>query len=226
MKGEQSGYENGRAMTLTSGNEELRAARALTNNLLRNARVLASRNDILSNLKKNLILVEVGVALGDFTQVILQQCDVKELYAVDLFDLEKFPNMWGGRVGSVLSGKTHLEYFKERFANQLDEKRLNICVGDSVDCINRLQSESVDVFYVDANHSYENVSAEINAIRPKLKPDGIIIFNDYLMYDWVAKQRYGVVQAVNEFMLTDNWEMIFFAMHPGMYCDVAITKIR
>ena len=50
--------------------------------------------------------------------------------------------------------------------------------------------------------------------------------NDYIMYDHFTKEEYGVVQATNEFMLANNFEMLYFALHPEMFCDVLIKKIQ
>ena len=36
--------------------------------------------------------------------------------------------------------------------------------------------------------------------------------------------EYGVVQAVNELCLAENWELAFFALSPEMYCDVALRR--
>ena len=56
--------------------------------------------------------------------------------------------------------------------------------------------------------------------------DGYLVMNDYILYDHFAKEEYGVVQATNEFMVEYNFEMIYFALHPEMFCDVLIRRIQ
>jgi len=50
--------------------------------------------------------------------------------------------------------------------------------------------------------------------------------NDYIMYDHFTKEEYGVVPATNEFMMEHNFEMLYFALHPEMFCDVLIRRIQ
>jgi hypothetical protein len=89
-----------------------------------------------------------------------------------------------------------------------------------------LEDKSVDVFYVDANHTYESVSAELSIIKRKITDDGFIIMNDYIMNEaGFSNAPYGVIQATNEFMISENWEMTYFALQPYMYCDVVLRKV-
>lgn len=203
---------------------DIPSAKLLPPKLVRNARLLAHRTEILPLLPKNAVVAEVGVALGDYSEEFFRKCDVKHFIAIDLFDLEKYPGMWHGRVGKELAGLSHIEYYRKRFADHIQSGKMLTLVGPSVESLETLQDRSVDVFYVDANHSYAAVSAELAAIRRKITPDGIIVMNDYTMYDYVTGTPYGVIQATNEFMIEHDWELIYFALHSGMYCDVAIRK--
>jgi hypothetical protein len=62
------------------------------------------------------------------------------------------------------------------------------------------------------------------AAKPKLKSDGLLIFNDYIYYSHIDMLPYGVVPVVNAFCVEDNWEMAAFAFQYKMYCDVAIRR--
>jgi hypothetical protein len=46
--------------------------------------------------------------------------------------------------------------------------------------------------------------------------------NDYIMRDLGGE--YGVIHATNEFMIAENWEMIYFALEQNMFCDVVLRK--
>lgn len=91
--------------------------------------------------------------------------------------------------------------------------------------ISGLPDQSVDVFYIDADHSYEGVRRDLEALRPKVKPDGWIVMNDYTPAEiGLSNEPYGIIQATNEFMLTHGWEMAYFALAYVMYCDVGLRR--
>ena len=50
-----------------------------------------------------------------------------------------------------------------------------------------------NMIFIDANHSYESVKADIEAWKPLLTPNGILCGHDYDPIYWP-----GIVQAVNE----------------------------
>ena len=54
--------------------------------------------------------------------------------------------------------------------------------------------------YIDADHSYEAVKKDLELCKIKTKPGGIIAGHDY------NKEKFcGVVDAVNEFCLANNY---------------------
>lgn len=189
--------------------------------LVKRARVLSRREEILPLLPTNGIICEVGVAYGDFSEQIIRVCRPRKFIAIDLFNIEDYPDMWGY---DRLKNKNHLEYYRSRFSLELEARKMDIMVGFSTDMLPNIPDASVDAFYIDAWHSYESVSAELSIINQKIKPNGWIVLNDYVLYDVVARTPYGVIPALHEFMLRENWEMRYFALHPWMYCDVAIRR--
>ncbi len=204
---------------------EFKAARVLPDHLLANARVLPTRNALIPLLPRNITFCEVGVALGEYSELVLDHGGVSKFIAIDLFTLHEYPEMWGGRIGTELAGRTHAAYFRDRFADELAADRLQLLEGNSTDMVSLLEDRSVDVFYVDAHHSYDAVAAELAVIKDKIAPGGWIILNDYIMHDYMTNTPYGVVQATNDFMIDENWEMLHFCLQSGMFCDVAIRKV-
>ncbi len=81
----------------------------------------------------------------------------------------------------------------------------------------------MDVFYVDGDHSYEGAKRDLDAIRTKIKPSGLLIMNDYTAGDGI--NAYGVVPATHEFMLANSYEMTVFCLEPHMFCDVVLQRV-
>jgi hypothetical protein len=99
-----------------------------------------------------------------------------------------------------------------------------ILEGDSARNMERLGDRSQDLIYIDANHDYEPVRRETELAVRKIKDDGIIVFNDYIMYDHWARIPYGVVQAVNELLVGGEWYVAGFALNHSMFCDIAVAR--
>lgn len=197
-------------------------AAILPNAYLKRARILSSRQDLLQFLPRNAVFCEVGVAYGDFTAQVLEECEPRKFIAIDCFDLERYPSMWGF---SRLEGRSHEEFYRKRFEKELATGRMELMRGYSNVTLPLLLAKSVDIFYIDAWHSYEAVSEELSIIKNKITSKGWIVLNDYTLYDVVADMHYGVVQAAHEFMLAEGWEMKFLALNPLMFCDVALRKM-
>lgn len=77
------------------------------------------------------------------------------------------------------------------------ENLINPVRSYSVTASRQYQDESLDVVYIDAGHSYEQVLADIYAWYPKVKPGGIIAGHDFAFEHPVS--RAGVIRAVLEF---------------------------
>jgi hypothetical protein len=204
----------------------VQACSKLPYRLLKNARILPDRIDILPLLPKKAVVVEVGVAVGDFSDNILRVCDPSLFIAIDIFNLHEIPTLWGRPTREWFQNLEHAAFYRDRFAMPIRTGRMRVLEGDSVAMLATLDDKSVDVFYVDANHTYDSVSRELSVIRHKIKDDGLIIMNDYVMNEvGFSNAPYGVIQATNEFMITDDYEMIYFALQNYMYCDVVIRKV-
>jgi hypothetical protein len=173
--------------------------------LLCNSRVLPNRLAALALWPQGAVIAEVGVALGGFSDAILRTCCPRRFLAIDRFDLHELPVLWGVPT---------TEHFGE------------MVIGDSAAAISDLPDSSVDVFYVDADHSYDGARRDLEAILPKVKPDGWIVMNDYIPAEiGFSNGPYGVIQATNEFMVSQGWEMVYFALAYVMYCDVGLRKV-
>jgi hypothetical protein len=193
--------------------------------LLGQARVVADRWAALPLWPKGAVIAEVGVALGGFSQSILESCQPRRFLAIDRFDLHDLPELWGKSTQEHFSGRTHRQFYEDRFAAEIRDGRMEVRQGDSSDMIAALPDDSVDLFYVDADHTYDGVRRDLDALRPKVRADGWIIMNDYLPADTFSNAPLGVIQATNEFMVGDGWEMVYFALAPIMYCDVGLRRL-
>lgn len=75
---------------------------------------------------------------------------------------------------------------------------LQLFIQDSDIAAENFLNNSVDVIFIDAGHSFENVSADIKAWFPKIKKGGIMAGHDY-NESWP-----GVIEAVNSLLGKEN----------------------
>lgn len=68
---------------------------------------------------------------------------------------------------------------------------VNIKMIDSLSAAKTYEDSSLDFVFIDADHKYESVKADINAWLPKIKPGGYIAGHDYPTWE-------GVTKAVDE----------------------------
>jgi hypothetical protein len=192
-----------------------------------NAKLFASRDYLLKYFAPQLMhgtVAEVGVMFGDFSEVIAQTIEPKLLVAIDRFDAHIYPIIWGKPSAETFKNLTHLEYYKQRISGRGLEIRCE--AGDSWECLSRYPDESFDMIYVDAGHDYESVKKDTDMAQRKIKPTGILMFNDYIKYSHFDDCFYGIIPAVNNLVVNKGFEVVGFALQPDMYCDIAVRRMQ
>jgi len=116
--------------------------------------------------------VEVGVAFGGHIEAILNKTAVKKMYGVDPY-LE-------GTTGQTLGlSQPEMDTLYSFVLNRLTsyEDRFKLIRCSSVDAATSIPD--VDFVYIDADHSYKEVMADLCAWFPKVHEGGIIGGHDY-----------------------------------------------
>ena len=191
---------------------------------LDNPRFFANRNDLISSLRpgEGGVIAEIGVAHGDFSEFLLDELRPRQFVAFDVFNMENWvpKKQWSIE---RLNNMTHLEFYRQRFCDRGDQVKIE--VGPSYLQIANYKDKYFDLIYIDGDHSYDTVKKDLELARVKLRDDGMIVLDDYIMFDHHHYQPYGVVQTVNEFIVAnDDWKVCGFALQRETYSDIAIRK--
>ncbi|MGH7156139.1 MAG: class I SAM-dependent methyltransferase [Acetobacteraceae bacterium] len=194
----------------------------LTARHVKEARLYCDRSEMFRSLgiRPGPVFGEIGVALGWFSEFILQHLDPSEFVVFDLFDLHTIPVLWGRATSEIFLGKTHLEYYRDKFSGSLS--RMVIEVGSSHETLLRYPDRYFDVLYIDADHTYDGVKRDAELAKTRIKRDGLLVFNDYIMMDHLSGDPYGVIPVVNELIVQEDWQVVAFALQHQMFCDIAI----
>lgn len=178
---------------------------------IKNTRILLNRNELLHALPKNSVVVELGVASGKFSSEILNICNPKKLYLVDTWS----PNSTEGTKQEV----------EEKFKNQIKDHSVSILNSSSLDVVKQFNDSTLDWIYIDTDHSYKTTISELRLWASKIKDTGIIAGHDYDMGSWVHGYKYGVIEAVNQFCVEENWEIVYLTACHYEVVSYAIKKI-
>jgi hypothetical protein len=144
------------------------------------------------NLLKYKIGIEIGVQAGRYSLYILQDTKVEKLFGVDNYQNKpiKENNFYQAAIKKTSS-------FSDRY---------KLIISDSVEASKTFPEGYFDFIYIDADHSYKAVNADIVAWWPKLKPCGLFYGHDYF-FEEKESLSFGVPQAVDEFAVRESQEV-------------------
>lgn len=180
---------------------------------IKNLTPLLNREILLGQMPKNGVVAELGVDQGDFSQKILNLCQPSKLHLVDFWGSERYNQNKRNRV-------------ETQFGKEIDNGTVEINLGLSTTVASTFPDNYFDWIYIDTDHSYKTTWEELNMYRLKMKPGGIIAGHDYIIGNWNGMVRYGVIEAVAEFCVKYNWELIHITMENGGYPSFAIREIQ
>ncbi|SHI81496.1 Methyltransferase domain-containing protein [Palleronia salina] len=167
--------------------------------------VLPNRMKLIDKLSKGGTVAEIGVDRGDFSLELLTRLEPKRLHLFDI-DITRLVN-------------------PEIRANLADgSDRVTTHIGDRSTNMRKMPDDYFDVIYIDGDHTYEGVMRDIEASLPKVKKDGVLVFNDYAVWSAATMFHCGVARAVNELALNHPWKFRYLAMQPMMYNDAALVR--
>lgn len=188
------------------------------------ARLFADRDDALQMLPTNGRIAEVGVALGNFSRLMLDRLVPTRFDAFDIFRMHHEKEFWGKTSAEWLDNLPHQEFYERRFAKEIAEQVMHVHAGDSSIRLAEMPDGVFDMIYIDGDHSYEGALRDALVAERKIKTDGILVFNDYVMADFITGSPYGVVPVVNEMCVNKGFRVIYMALQGSMFCDIALRK--
>lgn len=180
---------------------------------IKNCTLVLNRQTLLSRMKKRGKVAEIGVNRGDFSELILKIAEPEQLHLIDIWN-------------SVMYPESLLKEVSARFRKPIDNGKVQIHRESSAQAVDYFENNYFDWIYLDANHSYDSVSEELIKYAPKIKHDGIITGHDYTQGHWEELCRYGVVEAVHEFCVKHEWELVYLTVEPAEVQSFAIKRIQ
>ena len=179
---------------------------------IKNCKLILNRENLLNKLPKKSIVAELGVDRGDFSKDILSKTNAKLLCLIDLWSSNRY-------------GEKKAKEINKKFKKEIDSGQVKIYRTDSISAADSFDDNFFDWIYIDTDHSYQTTYAELITWSKKIKIDGIIAGHDYMMGNWLKSYRYGVIEAVHQFCVEHNWQIILLTVVQTENLSFAIKRI-
>jgi len=161
-----------------------------------NLRYILDRQELLSLMPKSGVCAELGVASGAFSQEILNITSPKKLHLVDSWDSDRY-------------SKQAMETVLKRMRSEINDGKVMVSNGISTEVLQQFNDSYFDWVYIDTDHSYETTISELYHCDRKVKENGIITGHDFCAGNWEGGVKYGVIEAVYQFCVERDWEIIY-----------------
>jgi len=140
--------------------------------------------------------IEIGVATGNYSEILLSSTKLKKIYFLDPWR-EYSKEVYNDTTNCSQLGQDNRYNFVVKRLGKFGDRAV-IIRKDSIESLEDFSDRYFDFIYIDANHAYEYVKKDIINWYPKLKVGGVFAGHDYM--NAVTKTgKYGVKQAVDEF---------------------------
>jgi hypothetical protein len=171
---------------------------------LRQARHRRERARLLRRLPKHSVGVEIGVWAGDLSAAILRAVRPMQLHLLDPWAFApdaRYEQAWygGARARSQAEMDEVYKRVLQRFETEIADGAVVIHRSTSAEAAAGFEDASLDWVYVDGNHLYEYVRADLELFAPKMRPGGLLAGDDYGAAGWWDD---GVRRAVDRFLVT------------------------
>lgn len=152
------------------------------------------------DVNRHLAGVEVGVWRGHTSADLLRMYPNLHLHMVDTWKEWPRGTSYGDdhtEMGAMTQAAWDIVFLEAISMVRATKGRFSIWCMESLQAAKSFANDSLDFAFLDANHTYEAVLADIKAWLPKVKRGGLISGHDYGSYrDRIG--QWGVTKAVHE----------------------------
>lgn len=157
--------------------------------------MIETRNDMLALLPKGMVIAELGVFTGQFSEIILSVCNPNELHLIDIWNRSVRS---GDKDGKNMRRQNLPIVYQQLLKKYADSSIVKLHRMDTQKALMPFKDRYFDFIYIDANHGYDSVYADLNLSL--LKSKRYIAGHDY-------NPRSGVKKAVDHFCNENGLEI-------------------
>ena len=144
---------------------------------------------------------EVGVKNGENILHIVRACPDFKIFGIDCWDPNFKYQAWSKGAQAV-----HERRFND-IVKQYPERIVKM-KGWSLDEVVKFDDGSLDIVFIDGDHSYEACLADLRAWLPKVRSGGVICGHDY-GHPKIGKVKKAVDEYFGEVLLGDDFVWVY-----------------
>lgn len=168
-----------------------------------------ARETLVQLLPKQSVGLEIGVALGDFSETLLRVVQPRKLHLVDPWtyqtraDYRVDPN----NVPTDEGDRRHASVLA-RFASQINAGQVDVLREFSKNATATFSPRYFDWIYIDSIHTYDGVRDDLENYYPLVRDGGFILGHDFTNRSGAREWNFAVVEAVTDFLKLHDCELI------------------
>lgn len=165
--------------------------------------------NLLRKLPNPSTYVEIGLAYGFHMETMLKAFSDVKCYGIDPYipydPTDCFNSI--GKIDTLLSVKENFDLFSLSVSQRLSKyKNFNHIRETSQTCYKQFDNESIDLVFVDGEHTYDAVNSDCNLWWDKIKVGGIMAWDDYS-----NSSAPGTKNAIDEFVKNKKLQLHFIS---------------
>lgn len=157
------------------------------------------RRKVLGKLNGVKTIVEIGVWRGRFSEVLLEEMKPEKLYLVDPWlstpDSDSDDALTDQKNAAEM--EAIFQSVQNRFSAQIEAGQVEIIRDLSARALPQFADGSIDLVYIDGDHSYDGVAIDLSLAYQKVRSGGFIMLDDYHRRGWWGDD---VLRAVHNFI--------------------------
>lgn len=160
------------------------------------------RYRMLKSMPKDGVVAEIGVWKGDYSAVLLRELEPRQLLLIDPWTYQPdHARRWSG--GGIAKSQADMDAIYESVVRRFAaHSNVTIYRSPSATCLRDLVDGSLDMLYIDGDHSYDHVLMDFVLGYHKVRTGGILVGDDW---NWEAEDgRRTVRDAVVTFLQTHH----------------------
>lgn len=181
----------------------------------------ALRREMLKTMPHGKLSIEIGVWRGEFSRILLDELMPSKLCLIDPWGVQ--PDADGGASLAGARSQSDMdriyEAVKDTYATEIAKGQVSVIRDFSVPALRLFEDQSIGFAYLDGDHSYEGVKADLDAVLPKMIEGGVIMLDDYHRRGW---WKDGVMRAFHEFLGANSADLRLKAIKGA---QVAVQKL-